>query len=270
MTVIRTDEMSSVQVLPRRIPLPGGPEDTLTDEACRDLRPGGFRGFVELATAVRREQAACKQFLPGLRQAELASRGVCRQQRPVRAARFPLPRREGFCYGRTSNVWPWAVAGLRQPSWVQLGRLLVLGDSGTGKLHLLTRAGSAVAEAGLSVRCTAPLLVNEVAEAEAGCRLSSVIACCSKDGRFCRSGSGCLTPDMKGARPLFQVFGGREEGNTAAVASDPPPFAERDKAFAEPRLCAAIAGRVTFRSTLIQTGTESRRFRITEAECRTR
>ncbi|MFD3762136.1 ATP-binding protein [Streptomyces sp. NPDC058622] len=37
----------------------------------------------------------------------------------------------------------------------------------------------------------------------------------------------------------------------------------------DPRLCAAIADRITFRCTLIQTGTESYRFRITESERRT-
>jgi DNA replication protein DnaC len=44
------------------------------------------------------------------------------------------------------------------------------------------------------------------------------------------------------------------------------PFAEWDKIFADPRLCAAIADRITFRCTLIQTGTESYRFQATEAE----
>ncbi|WP_374119960.1 ATP-binding protein [Streptomyces sp. LS1784] len=44
------------------------------------------------------------------------------------------------------------------------------------------------------------------------------------------------------------------------------PFAEWDKTFGDPRLCAVIADRITFRCTLIQTGTESYRFRGTEAE----
>ncbi|MFG2753913.1 ATP-binding protein [Streptomyces xanthophaeus] len=52
-----------------------------------------------------------------------------------------------------------------------------------------------------------------------------------------------------------------------AVATN-SPFAEWDKTFGDPRLCAAIADRITFRCTLIQTGTESYRFRITEAERR--
>ncbi|MFF2412805.1 hypothetical protein [Streptomyces sp. NPDC058092] len=34
----------------------------------------------------------------------------------------------------------------------------------------------------------------------------------------------------------------------------------------DPRLCAAIADRITFRCTLIQTGTESYRYQATEFE----
>ncbi|MFI1286448.1 ATP-binding protein [Streptomyces sp. NPDC020858] len=71
--------------------------------------------------------------------------------------------------------------------------------------------------------------------------------------------------DKKGSKLLFQIFTEREECKATAVATN-SPFAEWDKTFGDPRLCAAIADRITFRCTLIQTGTESYRFRITEAE----
>ncbi|MGW3495749.1 ATP-binding protein [Streptomyces sp. NPDC001020] len=63
---------------------------------------------------------------------------------------------------------------------------------------------------------------------------------------------------------LFQIFTEREECKATAVATN-SPVAEWDKIFADPRLCAAIADRLTFRCTLIQTGTESYRFQATEA-----
>ncbi|MGY5033459.1 ATP-binding protein [Streptomyces sp. 900116325] len=43
-------------------------------------------------------------------------------------------------------------------------------------------------------------------------------------------------------------------------------FAAWDKIFADPGLCSAIADRITFRRTLIQTGTESHRYQTTELE----
>jgi DNA replication protein DnaC len=79
-------------------------------------------------------------------------------------------------------VLPETVGDLRPTSWVREGRPLVLiGDSGTGKSHLLIGVGTAIAEAGMSVRyITTSALVNELAEADAAHRLSSVIARYSK------------------------------------------------------------------------------------------
>ncbi|WP_425585591.1 ATP-binding protein [Streptomyces lunalinharesii] len=56
-----------------------------------------------------------------------------------------------------------------------------------------------------------------------------------------------------------------EERKATAVATNSPSN-EWDTIFNEPRLCAAIADRITFRCTLIQTGTESYRYQATAAE----
>nr|WP_274919313.1 IS21-like element helper ATPase IstB [Streptomyces sp. WZ-12] len=249
--------------------LPGDPEDVLIDEACRDLRLPAFRErFVELAATARREQATYKQFLLELLQVELADREVRRQQRLVRSARFPRPKRlEDFDFSKNPNVTPEVVADLKSPAWVREGRPLVLiGDSGTGKSHLLIGVGTAIAEAGLSVRyTTTSALVNELAEADAGRRLSSVIARYSKVDLLCLDEFGYLNLDRKGAKLLFQIFTEREERKATAVATN-SPFAEWDKTFGDARLCAAIADRITFRCTLIQTGTESYRFQATASE----
>jgi DNA replication protein DnaC len=256
------------QVPPRRTPLPGDPEDLLIDDACRDLRLPAFRErFIELAATARREQSTYKQFLLDLLQTELADRDLRRQQRLIRTAKFPRPKRlEDFDFEKNPNVTPEAVADLKSPSWVREGRPLVLiGDSGTGKSHLLIGVGTAIAEAGLSVRyTTTSALVNELAEADAGRRLSSVIARYSKVDLLCLDEFGYLTLDRKGAKLLFQIFTEREERKATAIATN-SPFSEWDKTFGDARLCAAIADRLTFRCTLIQTGTESYRFQATQA-----
>ncbi|MFI8515314.1 ATP-binding protein [Streptomyces sp. NPDC085460] len=61
-----------------------------------------------------------------------------RQQRLLRLARFPRPKRlEDFDFAKNPNVTPEVVADLKSPTWVREGRPLVLiGDSGTGKSHL--------------------------------------------------------------------------------------------------------------------------------------
>ncbi|GAA1238045.1 IS21-like element helper ATPase IstB [Streptomyces rhizosphaericus] len=270
MTPSKTPEAAAEpQVPPTRMPLPGDPEDALIDEACRDLRLPAFRErFVEIASTARREQASYKQFLLELLQIEVADREVRRQQRLVRAAKFPRPKRlEDVEFEKNPHVPPELIGELKSPSWVTEGRPLVLiGDSGTGKSHLLIGVGTAIAEAGLTVRyTTTSALVNELAEADAAKRLSSVIARYSKVDLLCLDEFGYLNLDKKGAKLLFQIFTEREERKATAVATN-SPFAEWDKIFNEPRLCAAIADRITFRCTLIQTGTDSYRFQATESE----
>ncbi|MEZ0092492.1 IS21-like element helper ATPase IstB [Streptacidiphilus sp. EB129] len=251
----------------RRMSLPGDPEDMLIDEACRELRLPAFRErFIDLAAGARREQATYKQFLLDMLQAELTDRDLRRQQRLLRLARFPRPKRlEDFDFAKNPNVTPEVVADLKSPTWVREGRPLVLiGDSGTGKSHLLIGIGTAIAETGLSVRyTTTSALVNELAEADASRRLSSVIARYSKIDLLCLDEFGYLNLDRKGAKLLFQIFTEREERKATAVATN-SPFTEWDKTFGDARLCAAIADRITFRCTLIQTGTESYRYQATQ------
>lgn len=208
--------LAAADVPPTRMPLPqSDPEDALIDEVCRDLRLPAFRErFVELAATARREQSSYRQFLLDLLQVEVADRGVRRQQRLVRSATFPRPNRlEDFDYDGHPNVLPETVGDLKCPSWVRGGRPLVLiGDSGTGKSHLLIGVGTAIAEAGLTVRyTTTSARVNELAEADAARRLSSVIARYSKVDLLCLDEFGSLNLDKKGARPLFQIFTEREE-----------------------------------------------------------
>ncbi|MGW3507060.1 ATP-binding protein [Streptomyces sp. NPDC000994] len=90
------------------------------------------------------------------------------------------------------------------------------------------------------------------------CRLSSVIARYSKINLACLDEFGCLNLDRKGAQLLLQIFTEREERKATAVATT-SPFTEWDKTFRGARLCAAIADRIAFRCTLVQTGTESYR-----------
>ncbi|MFI9041575.1 ATP-binding protein [Streptomyces sp. NPDC053726] len=123
-TATAAAKQTAEQIPPTRMPLPeSDPEDTLIDEACRDLRLPAFRErFVELSATARREQSSYKRFLLDLLQVERADRDVRRQQRLVRSARFPRPKRlEDFDFDRNPNVLPETVGGLKSTSWVREG-----------------------------------------------------------------------------------------------------------------------------------------------------
>lgn len=65
-------------------------------------------------------------------------------------------------------------------------------------------------------------LVNELAEADAGRRLSSVIARYGKVGLLRLDEFGYLNLDKKGVKPLFQIFTEPDECKATAVATNSP------------------------------------------------
>jgi DNA replication protein DnaC len=69
---------------------------------------------------------------------------------------------------------------------------------------------------------------------------------------------------QRGAELLFQVLTEREEKASAAIASN-ESFGWLDQDLHRPRLCAAIAGRLTFGGNIIETGTDSYRLAATRA-----
>ena len=65
-----------------------------------------------------------------------------------------------------------------------------------------------------------------------------------------------------GAEFLFQVISERAE-RAALIVTTNLPFSEWTTVFSNPRLCKALLDRITDRAHIIETGTESFRFRRT-------
>jgi DNA replication protein DnaC len=142
---------------------------------------------------------------------------------------------------------------------------VVLGDSGTGKTHLLIGLGTAAAEAGRRVRyATTAALVNELIEAADERQLSRVVARYARLDLLCLDEVGYVHLDPRGAELLFQVITEREEKASIACASN-APFSEWGRTFADPRLAAAVVDRLTFHAHIIQTGADSYRLRSSRA-----
>jgi DNA replication protein DnaC len=261
--------------------LPTGPDgrpvppaaDRVEDVRARLRDPAAARErFEEMAATALRERSSYKDFLADLLEAECAHREERKKLRLVREANFPRPKRlEDFDFAANPNITPEQINTLADPSWVTAGQpLCLIGDSGTGKSHLLIGLGTAVAEAGLKVRYTTTAnLVNELAEAADEKKLGRTLARYSRVDLLCLDEFGYLDLDKTGAKLLFQVFTEREEQRAIAIASN-VPFSERKQTFTDPRLCAAIVDRVS-RSTPtsskpVSTPTDSRRPRRSDAE----
>jgi DNA replication protein DnaC len=230
------------------------------EQACRMLRLPAIRGrFTEIAAAAEREQLSYPGFLAELVMAGCDDRDRRRAVRRVREAGLPRPKRaEEFQFDASPAISPALIGQLTTCARVKAGHpLCLIGDSGTGKTHLLIGLGTLAAEAGYRVRyALASKLVSELAEAADERQLSKLIARYGRVDLICLDELGYMELGRRGAEPLFQVLTEREERSAIAIASS-EPFSRWTKTFTDPRLCAAIVDRLTFAGQIIETGTVS-------------
>src|SRR5215207_8322296 len=149
------------------------------EQGCRMLRLPTIRDrFAEIAAAAEREQMTYLGFLSELVIAECDDRTRRRAERRIRDADFPRPKRlEEFSFDANPAINPAVIGQLASCAWVKAGHpLCLIGDSGTGKTHLLIALGTLAAEAGYRVRYTlASKLVNELVEAADDKQLTKLI-----------------------------------------------------------------------------------------------
>ncbi|MGH9060424.1 MAG: IS21-like element helper ATPase IstB, partial [Acidimicrobiales bacterium] len=215
------------------------------------------------ADAAAKQRLTHRVYLAEVLSAEVDQRDGRRRARRLVEARFPrLKRLEDFDLTVAPQVNPATLAALGSGAWIDAGEPVVLiGDSGTGKSHLLIGLGVAACEAGRRVRyVTCAGLVNELAEAADERVLSKVVGRYGRLDLLLVDELGYVSIDTRGAELLFQVLTEREERASVAAASN-HPFSEWGATFADPRLAAAVVDRLTFRAHIIETGTDSYRLR---------
>jgi DNA replication protein DnaC len=236
------------------------------DAACKSLHLPTVRAEAgPMADAAIRDRLTHRAYLAELLAAETDARAIRRRQRRVHEAKFPrLKTLEGFDASTTPNIPASLLATLATCAWIDRGEpLVLLGDSGTGKSHLLIALGVAACHQGRSVRyTTAAALVNELVEAADERLLAKTIARYGRLDLLCLDELGYLHLDSRGAELLFQVLTEREERASIAVASN-APFSEWGSTFSDPRLAAAVVDRLTFNAHILETGTDSYRLRST-------
>jgi DNA replication protein DnaC len=232
------------------------------DQACRRLRLPTVRAVLEeAAKSAQRDQLSYLGFLAELLLAEVDDRDRRSTIRRVANAGFPRQKwLADFDYEANPNVNPASIHTLAQGDWIRRGEpLCLIGDSGTGKSHLLIGLGTAAAEQGFRVKYTlATRLVNELAEAADERMLARTIARYGRVDLLQIDELGYMELDRRGAELLFQVLTEREEKASVAIATN-EAFSGWTKTFTDPRLCAAIVDRLTFHGTIIETGTDSYR-----------
>jgi DNA replication protein DnaC len=214
------------------------------------------------AVAARRTHL---QFLDALLEAELDERRVKAVARRLQEARLPRVKTlEEFDFTKAASLSASRILALATGSYLERREpVLFLGDCGTGKTHLATGLCVAACRQRRKVRfATAAGLVNELLEAQHQNQLGRALSRWARYDLVCIDELGYVPLAELGAELLFQVISERAEKASVIITTN-LPFSEWTRVFTNARLCKALLDRLTDRAHIIETGSESFRFRRT-------
>jgi DNA replication protein DnaC len=234
--------------------------------ACRELHlPTVASRATEFASEAARANHDHLSYLSALLDAELEDRAERRRARRITEARFPrLKRLEDFRFDDAPQIPAATIRELATCSFIDRAETVIfLGEPGTGKSHLAIALGIEACMASRRVRFTTTAgLVNELLEARDERILSKVVTRYSRVELLVLDELAYVPLSPPEAELLFQVLDERSE-RSALIVTTNLPFGEWTKVFPEPRLCKAVVDRLTFNAHIVETGTDSWRFKKT-------
>ncbi len=149
--------MTTTTPTPRRHGITDQAADAAVDQACRLLRLPSIRSqFNDIVATATRDQLSYRAFLAELLLVECDDRARRRSERRIRAAGFPRDKSlRAFEFDANPNIDPAVINTLANCDWVRKGTpVCLIGDSGTGKSHLLIALGTEAAMRGYRVKYT--------------------------------------------------------------------------------------------------------------------
>lgn len=243
-----------------------GLDAAAVEEHCRALRlPTVAAQFAQLAQEAVSANQTPVSFLAALLGAEVEERERHAVERRLREARLPrMKTLEEFDFSAAPHIPATLVRQLAEGGYMERAEpVILIGDSGTGKTHLATGLCVAACQQKRRVRfVTSAGLVNELVEAQHHNLLGRALTRWSRFDLIVLDEVGYVPFAQVGAELLFQVISERAERATLVITTN-LPFSEWTQVFPNARLCKALLDRVTDRAHIIETGTESYRFKRT-------
>src|SRR5690349_891302 len=241
-------------------------EQASIKQYCKAVRvPVIAANFVTLAEQAIKENHSHVRYLEALLAMECEERDRHAIENRIRDAQLPRVKTlEEFDFTQSPQIPAARIRELADGGYIERSEPVVLiGECGTGKSHLATGLCLAACRQKRRVRfTTAAALVNELVEAKQNNQVRRVMARWQKYELIALDEVGYVPLAEEGAEFLFQVISDRAE-RAALIVTTNLPFSEWTTVFPNPRLCKALLDRVTDRAHIIDTGTDSFRFRRT-------
>lgn len=137
--------------------------------------------------------------------------------------------------------------------------VVAIGNSGTGKTHLMTAIGMEAIRRGYSVKFRrASDLVTQLSEAQSDKHLSSMLNSLNKCQLLLLDELGYLTLDQKSSNLLFQVLAARYEVRSTIVTSN-LEFSKWPDFIGDPIMATALVDRLIHRSSILNMNGEGYR-----------
>jgi DNA replication protein DnaC len=238
-------------------------------QQCLTLRlPTLASQSAPLAEQAERERQPYLGYLEALLAAELEERERRAIDHRIKDAHLPRVKTlDEFDFRQAPMVSPTRMSELAEGGYIERAEPIVfIGDSGTGKTHLLSALCVAACRQRRRVRfTTAAALVNELVEAKQQLQLRRVLGRWARYDVIAIDEVGYVPLAELGAEFLFQVIAERAE-RSAVLLTTNLPFSEWTQVIPNARLCKAVLDRITDRAHIIETGTDSFRFKRTLAQ----
>ena len=224
--------------------------------------------FQQLAEDAVKQKQGHVAYLEELLGAEIEEREKNTITRRIQEAKFPKVKTlEEFRFEEVPHIPAAQIRKLAEGGYLSRSEpVILLGDAGTGKTHMATGLAVEACRQRKRVRfTTAAELVNELIEAKNQSELNRVTNRWLRYELIVIDEMAYVAMPEAAVELLFQVISGRAE-RAAVIITTNLPFSEWTTMFTNARLCKAMLDRLTDQAHIIETGSESYRFRRTLAK----
>jgi DNA replication protein DnaC len=232
--------------------------------------PTFLREYDKLARQCAAESVDHTGYLLRLAELELIERERRMIERRIKEAKFPAVKSlDSFDFLALPSLNKALVLELARSEFVsRRENIIAVGNSGTGKTHIVLGLGLAACQKGLSVGfITAAALVHELIEARDEKRLLRLQRQLAGYKLLIIDELGYVPFSQTGAELLFEVFSQRYERGSTIVTSN-LPFDEWTGVFASERLTGALLDRLTHHVHILEMNGDS--YRLKQSKRRSR